>query len=55
MTENEMIQTLLESLTLANAPWDAWELEFIESLNGKTWGHLSAKQQAVVLRLYDAL
>jgi hypothetical protein len=55
MNEDAMVEALVESLTLSNAPWSAWELEFIESLEGRSWPSLSSKQQAMVQRLYDKL
>jgi hypothetical protein len=53
--ENTMIEDLVSTLSVSNAPWNAWELEFIESLEDKEYKDLSVKQREVVERLWDKL
>lgn len=50
-----MIADLVSSLTISNAPWNEWEFEFIESLEGKEYKNLSIKQQAIVEKLWEKL
>lgn len=55
MNEDAMIEALTESLSLSNHPWSAWEMEFIEDMEGRGWASLSPKQQGIVQKLYDKL
>lgn len=49
----KQIETLCESAD--SGEWNGWELEFIESLNGRKYQNLSVKQKAIITRLHDKL
>jgi hypothetical protein len=53
--EVSMVETLISTLSVSNSPWDAWELEFIESLEGKEFTDLSPKQRTKVEELFERL
>lgn len=55
MSETSMIETLLSTLSVSNSPWNAWELEFIESLENKEYKDLSPKQRDIVEKLWEKL
>ena len=50
-----IIVVIFDSLSLSNAPWNAWELEFIENLKDTKWNDLSLKQQGIVQKMWDKL
>jgi hypothetical protein len=56
MTPQEtVVEELVSTLNVSNAPWNAWELEFIESIQDKEFSDLSVKQREVVERLWEKL
>jgi hypothetical protein len=63
MTEGELLRTKIEDLvasaSASNHPWDAWALEFIESMESKLniLGdvQVSPKQKEKILDLWEKL
>ena len=54
----EKLEDLKSSLTVSNAPWNAWELEFIKDITKhleNTKISLSEKQLNMVIKLWDKL
>lgn len=55
MDGDAKIEDLVSSIKASNHKWGAWELEFIESLDGREFEKLSPKQKQKVEELWDKL
>lgn len=50
-----MIEDLISTLNISNSPWNAWELEFIDSIKDVGIKCLSPKQVDKIEELWDKL
>lgn len=49
----ENLEAMVSTIHAKGHSWSAWELEFLESMQGRQFHQLSPKQQAVVERLWE--